>query len=150
MNEAYIRNLTEKDLDAVAALESLCFAEPWSASSLRLLLGEAAVGYVCLQNDIILGYGGMLYALDEGQITNIAVHPNARRGGHGRAILTALIADAIQKGLEQIALEVRRSNEAAIALYQGAGFFEAGIRKGFYKHPTEDALVMLKSLKEDD
>ena len=53
------------------------------------------------------------------------------------------------RDLEQIALEVRASNEAAIALYKSLGFFEAGRRKHFYKNPAEDALVMLKPLKED-
>ena len=136
-------------LEAAAGLEALCFSEPWSAEALKLLTTPDAVGYVCFSNGKIAAYGGMLYAPFEGQITNIAVHPKARRQGFGRAVLNALIRDAQECDLEQIALEVRASNEAAIGLYEKAGFFVAGKRKNFYKNPAEDALVMLKSLKED-
>ena len=144
-----VKRLTEAELAAVAELEALCFCEPWSANALRLLTTPDAVGFVCMEGDRALAYGGMLYAPFEGQITNIAVAPNVRRQGFGRAIVEALIDDAEKKGLEQISLEVRESNEAAIALYQAFGFFVAGVRKNFYKHPTENGLVMLKSLKED-
>ena len=131
----------------VAELEALCFSEPWSEKSLELLLGETATGFVCVRDGRVLAYGGMLIAPDEGQITNVAVHPDARREGLGRAIVDALIDEARARGLEQISLEVRVSNLAAIALYERAGFAIAGKRKNFYRRPTEDALVMLKSIQ---
>lgn len=136
-------------LEAAAGLEALCFSEPWSVKALKLLTTPDAVGYICFADGQIAAYGGMLYAPFEGQITNIAVHPKARRQGFGRAVLNALIRDAKERDLEQIALEVRASNEAAIGLYEKTGFFVAGRRKNFYKKPAEDALVMLKLLKED-
>ena len=144
-----IKKLTEAELFAAAELEALCFSEPWSENALKLLTTSDAVGFVCMEEGRAKAYGGMLYAPFEGQITNIAVAPDARRHGYGRAILDALIQDAEKKGLEQISLEVRESNEAAIALYRAFGFFVAGVRKNFYKHPTENGLVMLKTLKED-
>lgn len=149
MNTPTIKRISTSDLDAVAELETSCFFEPWSASALKLLTTNDAVGFVCMDGNTALAYGGMLYAPFEGQITNVAVSPLARRQGLGRTIVSALIEDAIEKDLEQIALEVRTSNQAAIALYESLGFFRAGIRKHFYKHPTEDGLVMLKLLKED-
>ena len=149
MKNNILKRLTEDELPAVAELESLCFSEPWSVNSLRLLTTSDAIGFVCIDGGHAVAYGGMLYAPFEGQITNVAVAPDARRQGFGRAILEALIHDANEKGLEQISLEVRESNEAAIALYQSFGFYTAGVRKNFYKHPTENGLVMLKPMKEE-
>ena len=138
--------LTAEHLAQAAELEAECFAEPWSEKALSLLLGDGAVGYACLRDGTLLAYGGMLIAVDEGQITNIAVRSDARRQGCGRAIMRALEREAIARGLVQISLEVRASNTAAIALYEGIGYQTAGRRRGFYRHPTEDALVMLKTL----
>jgi ribosomal-protein-alanine N-acetyltransferase len=84
----------------------------------------------------------MTYAADEGSITNVATHPAARRKGLGRAVVGALLAKASELALAFVYLEVRPSNEAAIALYQSLGFETVGRRKNFYRHPTEDALLM--------
>ena len=92
------------------------------------------------------GYGGLLTVLDEGQITNIAVHPNFRGMGVGKAILEKLIFESESRGIREISLEVRQSNLPAKALYQSYGFEIAGVRKGFYRHPAEDGLVMILSL----
>ena len=104
------------------------------------------MGVVCVECDRVLAYGGMLWAPDEGQITNIAVASDARRQGLGRAVLIALIQEARERNCELISLEVRESNTAAIALYESAGFLIAGRRKRFYRAPVEDALVMLLHL----
>lgn len=133
-------------LASVAELERDCFAEPWSENALSLLLGDTAVGYACVSDGHVLAYGGMLIAVDEGQITNIAVRADTRRNGCGRAILSALEQDAKERGLAMISLEVRASNAAAIALYESFGYQTAGVRRGFYRQPREDALVMLKTL----
>lgn len=138
--------LTREHLAAVAELETAVFAEPWSEKALELLLSGEAFGVACLQNGGVLAYGGVLIAVDEGQVTNIAVHPDHRRQGLGRAVLTALIEDAKAKGLVQLSLEARVSNVAAIALYESMGFETLGRRKNFYRHPAEDALVMVKML----
>lgn len=139
--------ITREHLGEIAALEALCFSEPWSEHALELLLGDDATGFVCLEEGHVLAYGGMLVVPYEGQITNVAVHSNARRKGLGRKIVEALVYEAEVRGLEQVALEVRASNEAAIALYKSLGFRVEGRRRGFYRHPTEDALVMLKGLQ---
>ncbi len=144
-----ILRMTEAHLCAVAELESEIFAEPWSAASLRLLTSDAAVGYVYTEGERVLAYGGMLYAPYEGQITNIAVRPEARRQGLARKILSALLQDAAAHGAESVSLEVRASNEAAQALYRSFGFTVAGVRRNFYRAPAEDAFVMLKWIKDD-
>ena len=146
MSGVAVERICAAHLFEVAEIERLCFAEPWSEQALELLLSEDAVGYACVRDGHVLAYGGMLIAPFEGQITNVAVHPEARRQGLGRCVTEALIRDAEERGLEQIALEVRASNAAAIALYESLGFAVAGRRKNFYRRPAEDALVMVKAL----
>lgn len=153
----YITRLCQSHLAQAAELERLCFAEPWSARALELLLSEEAVGFAAIydsaENPIqqkeaakvgisLIAYGGMLLAPEEGQITSLAVHPSFRRIGAGRAVLRELLADAQRRSLRQVVLEVRASNLPAISLYRSEGFSECGRRKHFYRFPTEDALVM--------
>ena len=141
-----VEKLTAAHLSAVAELEAVCFADPWSEKALALLVSDGAYGAVCLSKGRAMAYGGVVWAPDEGQITNIATHPDARRNGMGAAILEHLIAEARSRGCEQLSLEVRVSNIPAIALYERYGFVKMGIRRGFYKHPTEDAYVMCLQL----
>lgn len=133
-------------LAAVAELEKAVFAEPWSEKALELLVTPQATGVVAVCEGEVLAYGGMLIAVDEGQISNIAVRGDQRRRGLGRAILCALTDEARARNLVQISLEARVSNAAAIGLYESMGFETLGVRKKFYRHPTEDALVMVKTL----
>ena len=135
-------------LPAIAALEALCFAEPWSEKALGLLLTDQATGFAATDDrGAVIGYGGMLLAPDEGQILNLAVSPGYRRQGVGAALLSALLAEADRRGLSTLSLEVRVSNQPAVALYERAGFTVAGRRRHFYKSPTEDAWVMIRSAK---
>ncbi len=140
----YPERLGEAALDGVCELEKLCFSEPWSRNSLELLTKDGiGVGMVCSSGGIVCAYGGMIVAVDEGQITNIATHPDFRRMGYGRAIVESLIKYAKYNGLASISLEVRESNKAAIELYTKLGFKVEGKRKDFYKKPTENALIMI-------
>ena len=142
--------LRREHLEDVAELERLCFGQPWSAKALELLLTPEATGAVCLWEGRAVAYGGMLLAPGEGQITNVAVHPDFRRRGYAAAVLRALIAEAMaREDCEQISLEVRESNGAAVALYLQNGFLTVGRRRHFYRDPAEDALVMIKSLGAD-
>lgn len=137
--------LTEAHIPSVAALERLCFAEPWSESALKLLCHRTGLGVVIppeAGEDTARAYGGMTFVLDEGSITNIAVRPDLRRTGLGRAVVTALLDRARESSVVDVFLEVRVSNEPALALYRSLGFETVGTRKNFYKLPTEDAFVM--------
>lgn len=138
-------------LAGVAEIERLCFPhEPWSEQALLVLCREHGAGFVALSEDNTpLAYVGMTYAADEGSITNVATHPDARRQGLGRAVVSALLSHAISLGLTDVYLEVRVSNEPAIALYRSLGFEEIGRRRHFYRQPTEDALLMKASLSSD-
>lgn len=144
-----ICRLQKEHLAAVAELEGLCFSQPWSENSLELLLRESGIGFVCLDGDEVAAYGGMLLTPWEGQITNIATHPKHRRRGCGKLVTQALLKAAEDSGAEEVSLEVRASNAGAIALYERLGFETAGVRRGFYQNPREDALVMIKTFGKE-
>lgn len=127
----------------VAELERLCFSSPWSEKALELYLTDGIAFVAAGADGRALGYGGMLPSGNEGEILNLAVHPDARRQGLGGALLDALLAEAKRRGLALVALEVRVSNLGAIALYRSRGFAVAGVRRRFYTAPVEDAYTMV-------
>ncbi len=125
---------------AVAELETLCFADPWSADALAEELDNPCARFLVAEsNGQVVGYLGCHHIADEGFIANVAVHPSARRCGVART----LVQTAIEQGahLSRLTLEVRSSNTAAIQLYQSLGFVCDGTRPRFYTHPTEDAEI---------
>lgn len=134
--------LNESHLDGVAELERLCFSAPWSKDSLRLLLRDGNYGTVALDGGTVVSYAGLIRALDEGEITNVATHPDHRKKGHARSVLLALIETARETGLVRITLAVRVSNTAARELYTSLGFRDCGLRKNFYARPREDGAIM--------
>jgi ribosomal-protein-alanine N-acetyltransferase len=143
-----IRPAEQADLPAIEAIEKLCFSVPWTWDQLLYQLTDP--DFLCLAAEgsfsSLLGYIGCLTVLDEGYITNIAVHPNSRRRGVGDALITALIECAEKMALSFLTLEVRESNAAAIALYAKHGFEPVGRRRDYYVKPKEDALLMTKLL----
>ena len=127
----------------IAALESICFSEPWSENALRDTLEDPkAVFFAAVENGTALGYAGMHDIVGEGYVDNIAVFPEHRGKGIGEALARALIDYTCHAGLEFLTLEVRAGNVPAISLYKKLGMKEEGRRKNFYRHPTEDALIM--------
>jgi ribosomal-protein-alanine N-acetyltransferase len=134
-------------VEAVEEIERECFSNPWSLDSLaEELSNPLAVFRIVTVGGRIAGYVGMHHILDEGYITNIAVKREFRRQGVGTALMRYLLAYAEEKEMRMVTLEVRASNEAAIALYEGLKFERAGLRRGFYVSPTEDALIMTRKL----
>lgn len=150
MSESQFRLVTldESLLGEAAELEKLCFSEPWSAEALSILTQPGGLGVAALQDGHAVAYGGMTYVLDEGNITNIAVRPEYRKHGFGRAVTEKLLAEAQQKQLKNVFLEVRQSNDAAQRLYERVGFRRCGIRKNFYRRPTESAVLMVCDVSE--
>lgn len=139
-----IRAMQAEDADEVAAIESRTFSQPWSKQGfLDSLALEHAVFLVAEEDNRVLGYIGMYVSLDEGEITNVAVDSDARCRGIGAMLVEAMKKEARLRGVTQIVLEVRVSNESAIRLYERNGFVNQGIRKGFYDMPKEDAYIML-------
>ncbi len=138
--------LEKKHISDVVQIEAECFAEPWSEESLQLLVDGRGIGFVVCEGEKAVAYGGMLTVLDEGQITNIATDKAYRCRGYARAIMLALEDYAASHEIRLLSLEVRESNTAARDLYLSLGWQEAGIRKGFYRRPLENAVVMIKRI----
>lgn len=135
-----ITDMTAAHLADLAAIETLCFADPWSETALaEELQNPCAAFLVAMRGQQTVGYVGCHHIAGEGYITNVAVHPDCRRQGIARQLL----AEALSRWahLSRITLEVRVSNAAAIALYEGFGFERDGTRPRFYRHPTEDAAI---------
>lgn len=141
-----ITRMAPAHIERLAEIETECFSTPWSYDSLAEELNNPlAVFLVADLNGEIVGYVGMNQVIDEGYITNLAVTASHRGRGVAKALLEALIADAESHDLNFITLEVRRSNEAAINLYENFGFQQEGERREFYANPVEDALIMTKN-----
>lgn len=134
--------MTAEDVPAVALIEKECFSEPWSAQGFLDGMDNSAVFLVAVDEDMIVGYIGMYVMVPEGEITNVAVAKEARGGGTGVALVEAMQQWAVEHGVERIVLEVRVSNDPAIHVYEKKGFTTIGVRKNFYRLPTEDAGIM--------
>lgn len=132
---------------AMAALHARCFTtpRPWTAAEFAALLAEPPVFATLAETGFALGR----VVADEAELLTIAVAPEARRQGEGRALLDGFLRTARARGAETAFLEVAADNAAALALYRWSGFAEAGRRRGYYHspgNPPVDALVMVKSL----
>jgi ribosomal-protein-alanine N-acetyltransferase len=140
-----IVELKEEHLSMVTALEKLCFSHPISEGNLKMLLpGGIGRGFIIIDEDrkVAAAYGGVIIAADEGQILNIATHPEYRRLGYGRRIMDTIVEYSRENGVSFITLEVRESNIPAISLYEGIGFYKVGRLKGYYNTPKEDGLIL--------
>ncbi|MBO5069076.1 MAG: ribosomal protein S18-alanine N-acetyltransferase [Roseburia sp.] len=139
-----VRKMQAVDVEAVSQIEAAVFSQPWSVQGfLDALSLENTIFLVAEENKKILGYVGMYVSLDEGEITNVAVTPEARRRGVGQSLIEKIKKEAEANSVLQMILEVRVSNDPAIRLYQRNGFLNCGIRKGFYDFPKEDAYIMI-------
>mgnify|MGYP001563309282 FL=1 len=136
--------MTEADLADVLEIENSSFPTPWS---IRLFLNELEnpCSHIIMAKDdagILLGYVSFRLIVDEAHILNLAVHKMFRREGIARHLLSHVLKFAKEKGANIFLLEVRNLNIAALKLYKGFGFREAGIRKGYYADTGEDAILM--------
>ena len=136
--------MTSAHLDQVAEIEKMCFSDPWSRRMLsEHLENECAATLVAQGSDgTVLGYAGLLVILDEGYITNVAVRPDYRRQGIAGELLNVFRRFAEGNKLAFLTLEVRESNAPARALYEKNGYKEVGVRKNYYDHPKENAIIM--------
>ena len=100
---------------------------------------------MAMDGDRVAGYVGSQSVLGEADMMNIAVSPDYRRRGVAKLLLQALQQSLAAQEVYSLTLEVRRSNEPAIALYAKDGFVQVGCRKNYYRHPTEDALILRKT-----
>ena len=143
-----IGSATVHDLASVAAIERTAFSDPWSLRSFREALDSASVYFACARSDAgsVLGYVVAWFVADQGEIANIAVAPDQRGRGVGRALLDAALGEAAARGIGAVYLEVRDSNQRARELYASRGFEEIGRRRRYYRRPVEDAIVLRRTL----
>ena len=144
-----IDDVREEQLEQIEEIEKACFSLPWTIEQLKSQLKDSQHEFIASLDDEgrVLGYVGMMYVLDEGYISNVAVAPEARRQGIGRTLIEELMARAKDLDLAFVTLEVRCGNAAAIALYEKQGFVPVGRGKNYYDFPREDAILMTHFLK---
>ena len=144
-----IEDVREQELEQIEKIEKACFSLPWTVEQLRSQLKDSQHEFIAAKDDEgrVLGYVGMMYVLDEGYISNLAVAPEARRQGISDELIGELMRRSRFLGLAFVTLEVRCGNAAAIALYKKHGFVPVGRRKNYYDFPREDAILMTHFLK---
>ena len=142
-----IADVTSADLDAVARLEAESFLTPWHLDSFRDALGRPYSLFLALHlDDRLIGYSLSWVVADELHILKFAVEETQRRNGFGRRLLAETLRRARAANAAMAWLEVRPSNEAAIALYSHHGFHKAYTRKKYYADTGEDALIFMCDL----
>lgn len=145
----HIRSMTLTDIDRVHLIDQLSFSMPWPVSSYRYELTEnkASILHVAEflnenQTAMIVAMIVTWFIIDEAHIATIAVHPNYRRMGIGKKLLSTALQEAIQRGAKMATLEVREGNLAAANMYTQFGFKVAGRRPRYYHDTQEDAIIM--------
>ena len=141
------RFMEEKDLDQICQLEEETFSLSWRREDfLQMIQQEQAVYLVAedIQTKQIIGGCGVRNIVGEGEITNVVIRKDYRGQKIATAMLAALMKEGTKIGIIHFTLEVRESNQAAIALYQKSGFNIEGTRKNFYEKPVENGLIMWK------
>ena len=140
-----IINASEKHVEQLEQLEKVCFSMPWTRDFLiSQLPDDRHIFIAAADGENILGYVGMMYVIDEGYISNVAVAPEYRRQGIADALILELIDRCKILKLSFVTLEVRAGNSPAISLYEKHGFSPVGRRKNYYDFPKEDAILMTK------
>ena len=140
-----ITEMNASHVPQIAALEEICFADPWSEQSIASELKSTwSYWLVAQEADRVVGYVGSQSAIDEADIMNVAVHPDYRRQGIAEKLINSLVEELKNRGIHALLLEVRASNAPAIALYEKLGFQQVGLRKNYYRNPKEDARILRK------
>lgn len=146
-----IREARPEDVSALGETEALSFPDPWSEADFGQLLSAPGVeGWICWAGTRLSGYLIVCSAGEEAEILNLAVAPEFRRRRVALRLLGRGLDMLLERGVDQVSLEVRRSNGAARALYHRLGFALAGVRRGYYRKPLEDAMVLRRRLRSSD
>ncbi len=152
-----IRPAEEHDIPGVLRIERASFADPWSADSFLTSLEVDRMRFLVAEerregdgretgDGVLLGYVIALVLAEEAEVADIAVSADARRRGVGGLLLDRVSEELTQRGVRSVYLEVRESNSAARALYESRAFRPVGRRRGYYRSPVEDALVLKRDL----
>ena len=146
-----MRPARASDLDAILTIEHRVFSDPWSPASFAPEFSDPYTWFSVAEIDgIVSGYAIARIVAKQGEIANIAVDPAHQRSGLGGKLLDAAVVAADAAECEAVWLEVRVSNEPARRLYESRGFEPIGRRRGYYRTPVEDALVLRRSRSPAD
>jgi len=148
MKKVVIEEMKIDDIENVVEVENDCFSVPWSRDSFirEITENHLAIYLVAKVEEKAVGYIGVWKIMNEGHITNVAVHSSFRRQGIGERLISELLSLCEKHEMDCFTLEVRETNEPAQALYRKFGFKEIGRRKGYYQDNGEDAVIMWKYL----
>lgn len=152
MAQAELRPAMLADAEAIAALDALVNASPWSATAIRDTLQRATGFVMCTPPATLVGFVLFSLAADECEILDIAVDPRCRRAGNARKLIEATLAAAAAAGAGRCFLDVRESNASAQAFYHATGFAVVGRRRSYYRTATgtrEDALLMSRIIARE-
>ncbi len=140
-----VRKMETGDTLPIAQLEMECFSMPWPQQAIAMeLKNPLSLWLVAEEDGCFAGYVGSQAVLDEADMMNIAVSPAFRRRGVAQKLVLELVEQLAAKAVRCLTLEVRASNESAIALYEKLGFSQVGRRPRYYQKPKEDALILRK------
>ena len=146
----YLRKMKSDDIPFVKETENLSFSNPWPESAFKGEVENPGVSFpyviVLKGEERIVGHIIYWRIKEEVQISNIAIHPDFRGLGIGKKVMSTIMDKIKKEGVSYIFLEVRPSNNRAVALYKKLGFQKLGLRKNYYHNPVEDAIIMGKSL----
>ncbi len=149
-NDIKIETMRQEHIDGLVAIEKASFSKPWTKQGFESELANDTANFlVAVYDNREIGYIGFHVVLDEGDVANIAVLPEYRRCGVGKILLENAVRVCKEKKLAFLSLEVRKSNENAIALYKKFDFEIVGERKNFYTAPKEDASIMTLNFTSD-
>lgn len=137
-----IKEMLPAHVKQVKVLLDTCFGESaWTMDALCSQLEKLdSRCTVAIEDDTVIGFLAFEQVVDEGSIVEVAVHPDCRRRGIARSLITSAINSA--DGLHSVFLEVRESNTPAVRLYEDLGFEQIAVRREYYDHPKEDAVIM--------
>jgi [ribosomal protein S18]-alanine N-acetyltransferase len=148
IEEIIIRAMSIADLEDVIKIEQLCYSPPWKKEHfIHEIHSPVSFPFVLTVKDVVAGYLCLMSLFEEAQIMNITVSGQYRGKGLAQKLIEFAVKTAVEKGAENLVLEVRESNFAAISLYEKNGFVRYFVRKKYYEG-LEDALMMEKSLKK--
>ena len=148
--ELKITRATINDAEDISEIENKSFSVPWSLKSIKESLDSPTISTIKAVDgtDKLVGYASLMQVADQAELLNIAVSTEHRREGIGKILLDSVIKTAESDCATEIFLEVRESNIAARTLYTKSGFEEIAVRKNYYTHPTENAIIMRKTPEE--
>ncbi len=138
-----IRSADARDVSRICRAESEIFSSPWSETSVTSALADPIYTVLIAESDgTFCGYLTASVCAGEAELQRIAVLPERRRSGTAKKLIEEFLRTCRDAALDEVYLEVRTSNAAAISLYQSHGFSEYALRHAYYTMPTEDALLM--------